>query len=151
MGGVILKECFIFVAIINRLIIYSMSLKFIDKWEDALFAPALGTFMGNFTLYSLIAGAVFAISATVLQLFMDVQTAEIVVSVFAFIYFAFMLKRMVPYVKSVDGTGKKVGYVALACFIAFFAFGLGAYLVVAAVFCIIGYFLLKFFAKNLFN
>lgn len=128
-----------------------MTLNFIDKWEEELFAPALGTFMGNLTICSLIAGAVFGISAAVLQLVMDVQTADTVVSVLAFIYFAYMFYRMVPFVKSVDGTGRKVGYVALACFLAFFTFGLGAYLVVAAVFCIIGYFLLKFFAKNLFE
>ena len=79
-----------------------MTLKFIDKWEEELFAPALGTFMGNLTIWSLVAGAVFGICATVLQLVMDVQAADTVVSVLAFIYFAYMGYRMIPFVKSVD-------------------------------------------------
>lgn len=128
-----------------------MNLNFIDNWERDLFAPSAGTFTGKFTFYSLIAGAVFAISATILQLFMDVQTADVIVSILGFIYLAYMLKHMIPYVNSIEGTGKKVGYVAYALILASIAFSLGAYLVVAAFFCVIGYFILKFFAKNLFD
>ncbi len=125
-----------------------MSLEFINNWEAKLFAPERGEFMGGFTLYSIGAGLVLGIVGAILQLFMNMDTIDIVVSVLMLLYFGYMIKCMIPFVKSVEGTGKKVGYVAMALLLAWIAFAIGIYLAMLAIFGLIVYFVWKLFFSS---
>ena len=100
--------------------------------------------MGSFIIYSLFAGLAIGLIGVILQIFMEMKTIETVFAILALLFYAFMIKKMIPFVKGVEGTWKKVGYVAMALFLSQIAFGIGISLAMLAIFLIIGYFLLKF-------
>lgn len=121
-----------------------MTLHFVDKFEARLFTPSKGTFMGTFTIYSLGAGLIIGLIGAFLQIFMEMSTIEYIIAAIGLLFYAYMIKCMIPFVKSVNGTGKKVGYVLMALILSQIAFGIGIYMAMLAIFLIIGYFILKY-------
>ena len=111
-----------------------MTLHFVDKFEARLFTPSKGTFMGTFTIYSLGAGLIIGLIGEFLLIFMEMSTIEYIIAAIGLLFYAYMIKCMIPFVKSVNGTGKKVGYVLMALILSQIAFGIGIYMVKLAIF-----------------
>lgn len=136
----------------HLLFLLFMELKFLNKFENAMFArlnPLHEPKSGKLVIHALVGGAIVSLIVFVLQMTsMSHDTIDVVAGVLLFCLFAYMAKKSFDTIKAFPGWGGRIGYSVYMAVITFVAFYLAMVLVMVALLGLFLYVIVKVFFSS---